>query len=205
MLVLVVFTDSWARSLVTVAHEGGHMVMAIITGRGYSHFYLNDGGGGGTRGINTEWGIGDMAVTFVGYPMPCILGLGGAAVIRHGQTWSVLLAALILLLVAFFQAGSGSVEGGPLAQAVVLLAFLGVGWVALNGGPYLQVVVAVGLVWWMLIGGAYWASVGLSRGEGSDAAVLARTTLIPGVVWHVLWALIGTYALLVGGRYLLHG
>jgi hypothetical protein len=137
--------------------------------------------------------------------MPCVLGLGGAAVIRHGQTWSVLWSALVLLLVAFFQAGSGSVEGGPLAQAVVLLAFLGVGWVALNGGPYLQVAVAVGLVWWMLIGGAYWASVGLSRGKGSDAAVLARTTLIPGVVWHVLWALIGIYALLVGGRYLLHG
>ncbi|MDT7637026.1 MAG: hypothetical protein QOC83_1314, partial [Pseudonocardiales bacterium] len=94
MLVLVVFTDSWARSLVTVAHEGGHMVMAIITGRGYSHFYLGDGGGGGTKLINAEWGIGDMAVRFVGYPMPCVLGLGGAAVIRHGQTWSVLWSAL---------------------------------------------------------------------------------------------------------------
>jgi len=40
MLVLVVLTDSWARSLVTVAHEGGHMLMAIITGRGYSGFRL---------------------------------------------------------------------------------------------------------------------------------------------------------------------
>jgi hypothetical protein len=205
MLMLVVFTDSWARSLVTVAHEGGHMVMAIITGRGYSHLYLDDGGGGGTQLINAEWGIGDMAVRFVGYPMPCVLGLGGAALIRHGQTWSVLWSSLVLLLVAFFQAGGGRAEGGRLAQAVVLLAFLGVGWVALNAGPYLQVAVAVGLVWWMLIGGAYWASVGLSRGKGSDAAVLARRTLIPGVVWHVLWALIGTYALLVGGRYLLHG
>jgi hypothetical protein len=160
ILVLVVFTDSWARSLVTVAHEGGHMVMAIITGRGYSHFFLSDGGGGATKGIKAGWGIGDMAVTFVGYPMPCLLGLGGAAIIRHGHAWSVLWVALVLLLVTFFQAGSGSDEGGWLAQVVVLLAFLGVGWVALNGSPYLQAAVAVGLVWWMLIGGAYWASVG---------------------------------------------
>ena len=205
ILLLVVFTDSWARSLVTVAHEGGHMVMAIITGRGYSHFYLSDGGGGATDGIKAGWGIGGMAVTFVGYPMPCLLGLGGAAIIRHGHAWSVLWVALVLLLVAFFQAGSGSGEGGSLAQAVVLLTFLGVGWVALNGSPYLQAAVAVGLVWWMLIGGAYWASVGLIRGEGSDAAALARATLIPRIVWHVVWALIGIFALVTGGRYLLHG
>lgn len=38
VLLLVIFTGSWAGSLVTVAHEGGHMALAALTGRNHQGF-----------------------------------------------------------------------------------------------------------------------------------------------------------------------
>jgi hypothetical protein len=74
-----------------------------------------------------------------------------------------------------------------------------------EGSPVLRAAAGATLVWWMLIGGAYYASIGLSRGDGSDAYWLARRTLIPRVVWHIVWAMIGIACLWVGGRHLLRG
>ncbi|WP_445188611.1 M50 family metallopeptidase [Pseudonocardia sp. Cha107L01] len=196
MLIFIVFTDSWARSLVTVAHEGGHMAMAMVTWRGHQGFELTDGGGGETTLSKTGWGIGEILILLSGYPAPPLLGLGGAAVIRHGHAWSVLWAALVLLLVALFQAKNS------LALLVTALAFLSVGWAALNGSPYLQAAVAIGLVWWMLFGGAYWSSVYLTQGT-SDASALAGATLIPRIMWDMLFASIGIICLWAGGHYLL--
>jgi hypothetical protein len=197
MLVLVVFTGSWARSLVTVAHEGGHMAMAVVTGRGYSRFTLADGGGGATHDIASHWGFGVILVLLAGYPAPCLLGLGGAALIAEGHAWSVVWAGLFLLLIAFFQAGN------PLALAFTLLAFIGVGLAAVLGTPYVQVVVAVGLVWWLLIGGAYWSAKYLFEGGTSDAGRLAQTTFIPAALWDLLFTAIGIATLIAGIKYLL--
>ena len=60
MLVVVVFTESWAGSLVTVAHEGGHIIFAVLTFRGFSGLHLHDGGGGKTTGMDTSWGVGGL-------------------------------------------------------------------------------------------------------------------------------------------------
>jgi hypothetical protein len=206
-LILVVFTDSWAHSLVTVAHEGGHIAMAIATGRvdpqGNFRFHLNpDTGGGGTGGICQKPGIRYILVGFAGYPMPSLLGLGGAALIDKGQTWSVLWAAIVLLIAVFFRAATWREEGGPVTQIFLVMIILGVGWVTVAGSPYLRVVVAVGLVWWLLIGGAHWA-VKLSRAERSDAAKLAKATHIPAIVWHFVWGAIGVAILVAGAKLLL--
>jgi hypothetical protein len=64
ILVVVVFTESWAGSLVTVAHEGGHIIFAVLTFRGFSGLHLHDGGGGKTTGMDTSWGVGDLLLTF---------------------------------------------------------------------------------------------------------------------------------------------
>src|SRR3954452_3692518 len=58
---------------------------------------------------------------------------------------------------------------------------------AVAGSLSVQAAVVVGLVWWMLIGGAHYAYIGLSRGDGSDAAGLASRTPVPWIVWHTLW------------------
>lgn len=196
VLALVLFTGSWAGALVTVAHEGGHMTLAVLTGRNHSGFTLHRDGGGATRVNDGRWGIGDILTTFAGYPAPPLLGLGGAALVANGLSWSVLWATLALLVGAAFQARNG------LAIAVAVLAMAGVGWTAWFGWAELQATVALGLVWLLLIGGAR-ATLTLSRRDGSDPYWLARHTLVPRIVWHAVFIAIAGACLWIGGRSLL--
>ena len=43
VLVAYAFAKSWTESLVTVAHEGGHMAILALTGRGHRGFVLEEG------------------------------------------------------------------------------------------------------------------------------------------------------------------
>jgi hypothetical protein len=199
VLALLVFTDSWARSLVTVAHEGGHIVVGTLTFQGPTGFKLADGGGGSTGFTASGWSVGDILTTFAGYPMPCLLGLGGAALVADGRPGAVLWVSAVLLLASFF------VADNALALLVSLLALGGVVWAVLDGTPYLQAAVAVGLVWWLLIGGAIYSTFRLSRDDESDADVMARRLLLPRLFWHGVWAAIGVACLWVGGGMLVGG
>lgn len=196
VLLFVLLTGELAHVLVTVAHEGGHVVMSVLTFRGHRGFELTDGGGGKTILVDTRWGPGDLLVRFVGYPAPSLLGLGGAAAIADGNAWGVLWAAVVLLLAAYF------VAANPLALLVSTLAALGVGLVAVRGSAALQATVAVGLVWWMLLGGALW-TIKASTAPKSDAGILSRRTLVPAVIWYLVWVAIALYALIVGAQLLL--
>lgn len=199
VLLVVVFTDSWGRALVTVAHEAGHMVVLVLTFRKHFGFTLADGGGGATEFEASRWSPANPLIAFAGYPLPPLLGLGGAHVVAGGNPAAVLWISLVLLVAAFFEAAN------PLANLVTLLAVVGVGWTVFDGALDLQAAVAVALVWLMLIGGAYYSSIGLSRGDGSDAAALAGMTLVPRLVWHAVWAVIGIVCLWKGGVLLLSG
>jgi Peptidase M50B-like len=197
VLLLIVFGGSWTSSLVTVAHEGGHMIVGALMFRGPKGFTLTDGGGGATPLTKYDWSVGDLLMRFAGYPLPPLAGLGGAYLVRAGNTAGVLWIALILLLAAFFQAKN------PLANVVTLAALLATGWAVYNGQAELKAAVAVGLVWWMLIGGAAYSTFWLSRADKSDAQVLASRTLVPRIVWHAVWAVIGVVCLWFGARAIL--
>ncbi len=197
MLVLIVFTEVWGESLTTVAHEGGHMIMAVLTFRGHKGFHMEEDGNAGTQLVKSDWSVGDLITRFAGYPTPPLFGLGGAILIRTGNAIGALVIGLVLVVAAFFQARNS------IAIAVTLLTTIGVGWVLFAGTPYVKVALATALVWWMLIGGALDSTVRLSRGQGSDAYWLARRTLVPRIVWHAIWAVIAIVCLWKGGRALL--
>jgi hypothetical protein len=199
VLLLVVLTGTWAGSLVTVAHESGHMIGALLTLRDHDGFQLQDDGSAFTLVSRPRWSFGGLIAAFAGYPMPPLLGLGGATVIAGGNAWAVLWSALALLLWAFMQARNA------LANVVTLLASIGVGWVALAGNPELKAGIAVGLVWLMLIGGAFDSTTRLSRAAKSDAEYMSRWTLVPRIAWHGVWALIGLVCLWFGAGRLLIG
>jgi hypothetical protein len=203
VLILVAFARPWSEALVTVAHESGHMITAIITGRGFKNFRLTEDGGGATPLINYSPGIADTIVRFSGYPTPPLMGLAGAALISKGQVWSVLWLAVVLLFVVFFQAARLNEEGGPITQAIVLLAFLAVAWIAIDGPLALQAAVAVGLTWLLLIGGAYDSLTPFRGLRTGDGQVLGERTFIPAVGWELIWSAIGLYALIAGVKYLL--
>lgn len=197
VLLLVVLIRPWSDLLYVVAHEGGHIVMGLLTFRGPRGFTVDENAGGSTPLDRYHWSVSDLLTRFVGYPAPCVLGLGGAALIRAGYPASVLWISLLLLVAAFFQALE--------LPAIVTTALfvLAVGWVAFAGSTAVQAGTAVVVVWWLLIGGALDSTIWLSRAKQSDAGVLATRTWIPPIVWHAIWAVIGIVCLWKGGRALL--
>ena len=42
VIVLLAFARSWVESLVTITHEGGHMIMAVLMGRSLRHFHIDE-------------------------------------------------------------------------------------------------------------------------------------------------------------------
>lgn len=197
-LMLVVFTGSWTASIVTVAHEGGHVVVALLSGRNPKGFRVNEGvGGGGRTEFDGGWGVSLIFIGVAGYLTPPLIGLAGANLVLAGRSWSVLWAVLILLAGSFLHAR------GVFTNLVVVLAGAGIGWVAVTGNEDLQALLAVTLVWIMLFGGIR-SLCGQGLGKPtSDAAELANDTWIPAILWVALFWFVAIVCLWVGGRRLL--
>lgn len=198
VLLLVVFTGPWARSLVTVAHEGGHMIVSVLTFRGFRHFELESNADGATTLTDGSWGAGDLLMRLSGYLFPPLVGLGGAAVLVRGNAWGVLAAAAVLLFVSFLYARGG------LANVITAVALAGVVLVLWRGSQLAQVALAAGAVWLLLMGGLV-DTVRMSRTGTADAAFMARRTLVPAIVWQAGWLLVALVCLYVGGRLLFVG
>jgi hypothetical protein len=62
-LILVVFTDTWAESLVIVGHEGGHAFVALLTGREVFSLRVNETAGGGATQHGGGWGVGRIFIS----------------------------------------------------------------------------------------------------------------------------------------------
>jgi hypothetical protein len=196
-LVLVAFAGDVTSAIVTVAHEGGHMLAGLLSGRGISGFTLDDGpepiGGG------TYYAVGDSPnafMTFAGYATPPLAGLGGAYVISDGNAWGVLVIGVVLLLAILLIP-----EINLLALVVTGLLLIGFLWALIAGGPGIQAAVAVGLVWLLLIGGL--RIVLIRNINSSDGAALAGRYWIPRIVSFAAWLAIAVVSLWVGGRVLL--
>jgi hypothetical protein len=201
VLVLVAFTGGVAATIVRVAHEGGHMLAALISGNRVTKFELNDGdevtGSGRTsyRDGSVGW-FSELVNMFAGYATPPLAGLGGAYVVADGNAWGVLLIGVVLLLAVLLIP-----EITPFALAVTSLLLAGVLWALIAGGPGVQAALAVGLVWLLLIGGLRMVLV--RNVQSGDVKELAAHTWIPRVVWFAAWLAIAVVSLWVGGRVLL--
>jgi hypothetical protein len=196
VLVLVAFTGPWILSMVTVAHEGGHAVVAVLAGRVSMGFRLEPNADGATGVAGSRFFVGNFFIGLAGFLAPPLVGLGGAVAIAEGKAWSVLWAAVILGIAAYIHARES------LANVYTFLVLAGLVATALFASALVQTMVAVGLVWVMLIGGLYQA-VRQSRADGTDAHRLARCTLLPRLFWHGLWVLVGLACLYKGTRLLL--
>jgi hypothetical protein len=198
VLVLLAFTGGVADSVVTVAHEGGHMITALMTGRGVRAFVLigkenrTDGGTLVTpiRGL----GASDIIISFAGYATPPLAGLVGAYAVAHGNSWGVLWAAIVLLAAVLLVRSNG------LARLITGLLAVGIFWAAIAGPAGLQAAVAVGAVWLLLIGGL--AQVIVDHG-GGDGEHLSGWTWIPRVFWFACWLVIAALSLWFGARVIL--
>jgi hypothetical protein len=182
-LLLVASPRPWRalRPVVTIAHEGGHVAVALLAGRRLSGVRVHADASGLTRSRGRDGGPGMVATLLAGYVTPCVLGLAAAALVSTGR-YLVVLATGIVLLVALLV----TIRNVFGVVAVVATGAALVGLTA-YATPSIQQTGAALLAWLLLLGGVR-SVVDLRRGRrggarDSDADQLARLTRVPAVLW----------------------
>lgn len=200
----VVPRRSWrlTRVLVTVAHEGGHAVAALLTGRRLAGIRLSADTSGVTVSSGPRRGPGMVATAAAGYVAPALLGLGAAAALGAGYVAATLWGTLALLAALLLQIRN------PYGALVVVLVGAGLGTVSWAGPDDVRTAAAYLLAWLLLLG-APRPVVELhgrrraGRARDSDADTLARLTGVPAVLWAGLFLAVTLAALVLGSRLLL--
>jgi hypothetical protein len=191
-----------ARNAVTIAHEGGHGLIALLTGRTLTGIRLHSDTSGLTVSRGRPYGLGMILTAAAGYTAPPLLGLGGAALLATGRITLLLWLATALLAAMLVMIRNAY---GVLTVVLTGALFLLVSWLT---GPQVQAAFAYAVVWFLLLGGvrpAFELQVKRSRGQAgdSDADQLARLTHAPAGLWLFLFHAVSLCSLLGGGRWLL--
>jgi hypothetical protein len=103
-LLLVAVAYTAVGPLISVVHEGGHMVVGLLTGLRVTQFTIRDVGDAETGFERLPWGPGRILMTIAGYTMPPLVGLGGAALLAAEKVRPALWIALLLLILAWAKA-----------------------------------------------------------------------------------------------------
>jgi hypothetical protein len=201
---LLMAPQAWPRTrhLVTIAHEGAHGVVALLSGRRLAGIRLHSDTSGLTLSRGRPTGPGMVLTSAAGYVGPGLMGLGAAYLLQAGHAVGVLWLALVLLALLLLQVRNFYGLWAVLVVGVAVFAF---SWWA---SPPVQVVVAHVGTWFVLLA-APRAVLELhahrrgGRARTSDADVLARLTKVPGLVWVGVFLVVDLAALVVGGRWLL--
>ncbi|MFJ3232771.1 M50 family metallopeptidase [Streptomyces sp. NPDC086787] len=203
-LAVVVPPGLWrvSRNAITIAHEGGHGLVALLTGRQLTGIRLHSDTSGLTVSRGKPHGIGMILTAAAGYTAPPLLGLGGAALLAAGHITLLLWLATALLVAMLVMIRNAY---GVLTVVLTGGAFLLVSWLA---GPQVQAAFAYAVVWFLLLGGvrpAFELQVKRVRGGAgdSDADQLARLTNVPAGLWLFLFHVVSLSSLIGGGRWLL--
>ena len=208
------------RIAITIAHEGGHAAVSLLSGRRLEGIRLHVDTSGETRSRGRGRGPGIVLTALAGYLTPPLLGAGAAALLAAGRV-NLMLALLVLLLAAtlvlvrnWYGILTVLLTGGALV-AVIALA-----------GPAVRGAFADAVAWFLLFGGirpvvelaksrrrVLRRTPGRQLAEGrpgargpvtpsSDADQLSWLTPVPAGAWVALFALVAVGALVLGARLL---
>jgi hypothetical protein len=198
-LVVVAFRPLWriARNAITIAHEGGHALVALLTGRKLRGIRLEFDTSGLTLSAGRPTGPGMIFTLLAGYIAPSLVGLAGAWILGGNRITLLLWAAVVLLLLMLINIRNAF---GVVSVVITGGIVLAVSWYA---SPQVQAAFAYTGVWFLLIGGV--RPVGelqklrrRGRMSGSDADQLAGLTHLPAVFWVFLFYLVTLAALAIG-------
>ncbi|MGW0628976.1 M50 family metallopeptidase [Streptomyces sp. NPDC002758] len=205
-LAVVVPHAPWrlSRNAITIAHEGGHGLVALLTGRQLTGIRLHSDTSGLTVSRGKPHGVGMILTAAAGYTAPPLLGLGGAALLAAGHITLLLWLATALLVAMLVMIRNAY---GALTVVVTGGTFLLVSWLT---GPQVQAAFAYAVVWFLLLGGvrpAFELQAKRRRGGAgdSDADQLSRLTHAPAGLWLFLFHAVSLCSLIGGGRWLLEG
>lgn len=191
-----------SRNAVTIAHEGGHGLIALLSGRQLAGIRLHSDTSGLTLSRGKPTGIGMILTAAAGYTAPSLLGLGGAWLLAANHITLLLWSATALLLAMLIMIRNAY---GVLTVFLTGGTFVLISWLT---EPEVQAAFAYGVVWFLLLGGVrpVFELQGKRRRGGapdSDADQLSRLTHVPAVMWLVLFHVVTLSCLTGGGRWLL--
>jgi hypothetical protein len=189
------------RTVVTIAHEGGHALMALLAGRRVNGVRVLRSTAGVTVSEGHAAGPGIVLTAAAGYLTPPLLGLGAAALLATGHLAGMLLLSLIMLATLAiamrnaFGIAAVVVTGGAIAAVLWRASALGE-----NVFGYL-------LTWFLLFGGVrpvleLQRTRQRRRDRHTDADQLALLTGVPAGLWVTLFGLVALAALAVSAFWL---
>jgi hypothetical protein len=191
----------WARNVITIVHEGGHAIAALLTGRRLAGIRLHSNTSGLTLSVGKPAGPGMVATAAAGYLAPSVVGLAAVGLLAVEQVTVMLWTCTAVLLVMLVMVRN--------AYGALLLVVTGTVVVAVSLVAPADVQAAFGytMTWFLLLGGVrpigeLWRNRRLNPGSSSDADQLARLTHLPAVVWVALFGL-ATLGALAAGTWLL--
>ena len=211
-LLIVLNTASWrlAGQVITIAHEGGHALVSVLSGRRLEGIRLHADNSGVTYSRGKRRGPGLVLTAAAGYLTPPLLGAGAAALLAARHPAALLWLALVLLAATFLAVRNAF---GALA---VLVTAAGVFAVSYFASAAVQAGFAYLAAWFLLLGGMRPAldltrrtsrrprgSRASNRGSLSDADQLARLTGVSRGVWVTAFILAAAAALALGTRLLI--
>jgi Peptidase M50B-like len=215
-LLAVLNAGAWhlARNAITIAHEGGHALVSLLSGRRLEGIRLHSDTSGETVTRGKRTGPGAVLTAFAGYVMPPLLGLGAAGLLATHHVTATLWLLLALLVATFLAIRNAFGVFAVLATAAAVCA---VTWFA---SAAVQAVFGYGVAWFLLFGGVRpvvelqrsraRAQPGRARPGGrravrSDADQLAGLTRVSAGVWVALFGVVAVAALVLGARLLIPG
>lgn len=185
---------SLTRHLVTLVHEAGHAVVAVLTGRRLNAIRLHTDTSGLTVSSGRPRGAGMIATAAAGYLAPAGLGLSSVLLVEHGYTPWALYAGLatLAMMLAFIRNWFGLL--------VVTLTAAGVSLLIWRAPDRVQDFAALTFAWFLLVAAPrtvvdLWRHRRRSRTRTSDADILARLTFLPAAVWNIVLLLLTLAAL----------
>jgi hypothetical protein len=202
-LAVVLNGRTWhvARNAITIAHEGGHALVSVLTGRRLEGIRLHSDTSGVTYSRGRRNGPGIVLTTLAGYVTPPLLGALAAWLLAAHHVTAELWLLLALLAATFLAIRN---VYGALAVLVTAAAVCAV---SLLTSAAVQAVFSYATAWFLLLGGLRPVaelyrerSRSLRRGRPgrTDADQLAGLTGMPGGMWVVVFGAVAVAALVLG-------
>jgi hypothetical protein len=203
-LVLVLSGSPWrlARNVITIVHEAGHALVAVLVGRRLQGIQLHSDTSGVTVSRGRPAGPGMVLTALAGYTAPSLLGLAFAALLAANLVSALLILAALLLVAVLIMVRNAYGVFAVLVTAGVLAV------VALLAPVGVQASFVYAMTWFLLFGGVRPVlELQLKRRRGaardSDADQLARLTGVPAVLWVLILAVVAVSCLIMGGLWLM--
>ncbi|HEV7656060.1 MAG TPA: M50 family metallopeptidase [Mycobacteriales bacterium] len=190
----------WTRNLVTIVHEGGHALTAVLTGRRLTGIRLHSDTSGLTLSVGRPSGPGMVVTAAAGYLAPSLVGLVGVVLLAFDQVTVMLWAAVALLLAMLIMVRN---VYGALTLLVTGAIVVGV---SLFTPADVQAGFGYAATWFLLLAGVrpVWELYReRRRTRRTDADQLAHLTHVPGGLWVSFFGLSTLAALAAGGWLLL--